>query len=56
MDVIEIQRRLVDDYKTYVESFVTIRDARIKSFVEQEYEQGKYWPEALVQLNPPRTM
>ena len=52
MDVFEIQRRLVNDYRDYVESFVKIRDTRIRSFVEQEYGEGKYWPEALVQLNP----
>jgi superfamily II DNA/RNA helicase/very-short-patch-repair endonuclease len=52
VDVFEIQRRLVEDYKSYVESFVTIRDPRIRAFVDQEYAQGKYWPEALVQLNP----
>lgn len=52
MDVFEIQRRLVHDYKSYVESFVSIRDPGIQTFVNQEYEQGKFWPEALVQLNP----
>lgn len=52
MDVFEIQRRLVDEYQSYVESFVKIRDGRIRDFVEQQYAEGKYWPEALVQLNP----
>jgi len=52
MDVFEIQRRLVDDYRSYVESFVKIRDPHIRSFVAEEYGENKYWPEALVQLNP----
>nr|MBA2451545.1 DEAD/DEAH box helicase [Chloroflexia bacterium] len=52
MDVFEIQRRLVGDYRDYVESFVKIRDPRIRAFVEDEYALGKYWPEASVQLNP----
>lgn len=49
VDVFEIQRRLVSDYKSYVESFVTIRDPYIRDLVKNQYSQDKYWPEALVQ-------
>lgn len=52
MDVFEIQRQLVNEYKSSVESFVSIRDPLIRRFVAEEYEKDRYWPEALVQLNP----
>ncbi|MGI8405223.1 MAG: DEAD/DEAH box helicase, partial [Thermomicrobiales bacterium] len=52
MDVFKIQEALVGDYKSYVESFVSIRDPFIRQFVKNEYDKGRYWPEALVQLNP----
>src|SRR5699024_4715449 len=52
VDVFEIQHRLVEEYKSYVESFVSIRDPRIFSFVQRKYDGAEYWPEALVQLNP----
>lgn len=52
MDVFKIQETLVNDYKSYVESFVSIRDPFIRQFVKNEYDKGRYWPEALVQLNP----
>jgi len=52
MNVFEVQRQLVTDYRSYVESFVTIRDPEIATFVKREYANDKYWPEALVQLSP----
>lgn len=52
MDVFQIQQTLINDYKSYVESFVSIRDRFIRDFVSDEYDRGKYWPESLVQLNP----
>lgn len=52
MNVFEIQEQLVEDYKSYVESFISIRDPRIREFVKNSYDNNTYWPEALVQLNP----
>lgn len=52
MDVFNLRQRLVNDYSTYVQSFVTIRDERVHALVEQKLRDGFLWPEALVQLNP----
>ncbi len=52
MNVFEVQQRLVEDYQSYVQSFVRIRDPQISTYVRDEYEKKKYWPEALIQLNP----
>lgn len=52
MDVFQLRRQVVDDYDSYVRSFVTIRDPAIEALVARELEQGLLWPDPLVQLNP----
>ncbi|HZO48904.1 MAG TPA: ImmA/IrrE family metallo-endopeptidase [Gaiellaceae bacterium] len=52
MNVFELRQRLVDDYADYTQSFVVIRDERIRERVERELEQGLLWPPPIVQLNP----
>jgi len=42
----------MDDYKHFVSSFINIKDKRIKEVVEAEIDDGKYWPEPLIQFNP----
>ena len=52
MNVFDLRERVLDDYHRYVESFLNIRDERIRDFVSQELDRGVLWPEALVQLSP----
>ncbi len=52
MNVFELRNQIVDDYKTYVSSFIQIRDARIREHVEEELKAGLLWTEPLIQLNP----
>ena len=52
MDVFDLRNRLIDDYYSYIWSFIQIRDPRIHSLVEEEIEAGLLWPEPLIQLNP----
>ncbi len=52
MNVFALRRRLLDDYRQYVTSFVRIRDARIRELVEREIDAGLLWPPARIQLNP----
>lgn len=52
MDVFRLQQNLVADYSAYTRSFIKIKEDRIKSFVSEKLDEGKYWPEPLVQLNP----
>ncbi len=47
-----LRDRLVADYRAYAESFLTIRDERIKQYVEEQFEEGLLWPEPRLQLNP----
>ncbi|GAB4245445.1 MAG: DEAD/DEAH box helicase [Thermoleophilia bacterium] len=52
MDVFNLRDGLVEDYREYAESFVCIRDERIRSAVDDAIEAGLLWPAPLVQLNP----
>jgi ATP-dependent helicase YprA (DUF1998 family) len=52
MNVFELRNQLVNEYKSYVSSFIQIRDDRIKSHVEEQLQAGLLWPEPLIQLNP----
>jgi ATP-dependent helicase YprA (DUF1998 family)/very-short-patch-repair endonuclease len=52
MDVFALRDQLIDDYAAYIESFVTISNARIREHVERELRAGLLWPDPLLQLSP----
>ncbi|MBI3915848.1 MAG: DEAD/DEAH box helicase [Betaproteobacteria bacterium] len=52
MNVFQTHSRIVDDYATYIRSFLNIADPAIRVVVEGELEKGKLWPEPLLQFNP----
>ncbi len=52
MDVFALREKIVSDYRHYIESFVRINDERIDSFVQEQFESGALWPDAILQLNP----
>lgn len=52
MNVFELRDSLIADYSSYIESFIRIRDERIRREVESELEGGLLWPDPLIQLNP----
>ncbi|MBT3191402.1 MAG: DEAD/DEAH box helicase, partial [Verrucomicrobia bacterium] len=52
MNVFELRGKLVDDYATYIKSFLKIRDPKIKDKVSDELKAGRLWPNPLIQLNP----
>ena len=52
MDVFNLRSRLVEDYRRYAESFLTIRDPRVREHVERELDGGLLWPDPPLQLNP----
>jgi ATP-dependent helicase YprA (DUF1998 family) len=52
MNVFDLRNSLVADYRSYVSSFIHIRDTRIREYVTRELDDGLLWPEPLVQLNP----
>ncbi len=52
MDVFDLRNKLVEDYGSYVRSFIRIKDARIEDEVKQSLDEGLLWPDPLIQLNP----
>jgi hypothetical protein len=52
MNVFELRSSLIEDYSSYISSFIRIRDKKIKEYVDQSIEQGLLWPDPLIQLNP----
>jgi ATP-dependent helicase YprA (DUF1998 family) len=52
MNVFETHARIVDDYATYIRSFINVTDPKIREVVEGELRRAKLWPEALLQFNP----
>lgn len=44
--------QLIGDYASYIQSFLSIREPDIQTYVQQELQRGVLWPEPLIQLNP----
>ncbi|MEY4530916.1 MAG: hypothetical protein RLZZ156_1637, partial [Deinococcota bacterium] len=52
VNIFDFREGVIKDYRTYVSSFVHIRDREIREYVEQHLSDGTFWPDPLVQLNP----
>lgn len=52
MNVFQTHSEIVSDYATYIQSFLKIDDPAIRHVVEEALNQGKLWPEPLLQFNP----
>jgi ATP-dependent helicase YprA (DUF1998 family)/very-short-patch-repair endonuclease len=52
MNIFELRNHLIEDYSSYISSFIQIRDQRIRSYVDDQLRSGLLWPESLIQLNP----
>ena len=52
MNVFDLHGRLIEDYQLYVDSFIQIKDERIRAKVDDELDNGLLWPDPLVQMNP----
>lgn len=52
MNIFNIHSQIIKSYRSYIESFINIRDERIRSTIQNEINSGKLWPAPLIQLNP----
>lgn len=52
MKAFEFDHRLVDSYARFSRSFSTIRSDDLKSEIDRQYVAGRFWPDALLSLNP----
>jgi len=51
-DVFQFRNQLIGYYARFSRSFARIAAHDIEAEVERQYNQGRYWPEPLVQINP----
>ena len=51
-NVFSFRNKLIDEYASFSRSFSKISAPDISAKVESEYQQGRYWPEPLIQINP----
>lgn len=52
MRAFEFDHRLIDSYARFSRSFSTIRSEDLKSEIGRQYDAGRFWPNALLSLNP----
>lgn len=53
MNIFDIHSQIIQQYRDYVSSFLTVADERIEAFIQKHLiEEQKLWPDALLQLNP----
>lgn len=52
MDIFDFRNQIIENYSSYVKSFIQIKDSRIKTYVDELLIGGELWPEPLVQLSP----
>lgn len=52
VDIFNLHKDIIEDYKSFVNSFINIKDTTLRSYVESEINRGKFWPEPLIQFNP----
>lgn len=52
MNIFKFRDQLIDEYRSYVTSFIRIADPNINTFAESCFSRGSLWPDPLIQLNP----
>lgn len=52
MDAFGVLEEVLDDYRSFVEGFLNIRDEHIRATVDSEISDGLLWPEPWLALNP----
>ncbi len=52
MNVFEVHAGIVEDYASYISSFIKIADSEIAHKVKESLDEGKLWPQPLLQFNP----
>jgi hypothetical protein len=51
-DVFELRNNLISDFSVFSRSFTKVAASDIKDKLDDEYANGRYWPEPLIQINP----
>ena len=52
MDIFNFHQNVISEYSDYINSFIDIKDERIRNYVNEQLTSQKLWPEPLIQFNP----
>lgn len=52
MKAFDFEHHLIDSYARFSRSFTTIRAEDLSVEIERQYDAGRFWPDALLSLNP----
>lgn len=52
MKAFEFDHSIINSYELFSRSFCTIQAEDIKTEIERQYDKGRFWPDALLSLNP----
>ena len=52
MDVFNLDQHVIDQYKAFSRSFTKIRSPEISGKVDALYDEKRFWPDPLLQINP----
>ena len=52
MDIFNLDQFVIDQYKAFSRSFTKIKSPEISSKVNTLYDDKRFWPEPLLQINP----
>ena len=51
-DIFEFRNGLVENYKKFSTRFASLQSTDIASKVQAAYDEGRFWPDPLIQINP----
>ena len=52
MKAFEFDHNLIDSYARFSRSFSSVRAEDIAGEINRQYDAGRFWPDALLSLNP----
>ena len=52
MKAFQFDHRLIESYAQFSRSFSSIRSEDLKSEIDRQYDAGRFWPDALLSINP----
>ena len=52
MKAFQFDHRLIEAYARFSRSFSSVRSEDLKSEIDRQYDAGRFWPDALLSINP----
>lgn len=52
MKAFEFSHKIIESYTRFSRSFSSIRSDDLKAEIDRQYDEGRFWPDALLSINP----